>query len=196
MLFRSAHEDVLEETTLESAVEQRRPLRRGQPHQAGQTQVRGQDVGRPSAEALLENVAQPWIEPGQTFLLVGSLVLVLVVTGGWYLLSSWDSLFPNSESVQGRPAPQRIDPIARAKKLHEQGKTAIAMELIKRFPMEIVSVDSAMVYRHMDIGTAKPDADELAIAPHHLIDGVEGLLDRAADVDALAGGEEIGRAHV
>jgi tRNA dimethylallyltransferase len=50
------------------------------------------------------------------------------------------------------------------------GKTAIALELIHHFPCEIVSVDSAMVYQGMDIGTAKPDADLLARAPHHLID--------------------------
>lgn len=50
------------------------------------------------------------------------------------------------------------------------GKTALACELVTRFPFEIVSVDSAMIYRGMDIGTAKPDAAELAAAPHHLID--------------------------
>jgi tRNA dimethylallyltransferase len=50
------------------------------------------------------------------------------------------------------------------------GKTALAVELAQRLPVEIISVDSAMVYRHMDIGTAKPDAATLAAAPHHLID--------------------------
>ena len=50
------------------------------------------------------------------------------------------------------------------------GKTAVAVALVQRFPCEIISVDSAMVYRHMDIGTAKPDAETLAVAPHHLID--------------------------
>ncbi len=50
------------------------------------------------------------------------------------------------------------------------GKTRIAIELVKRYPCEIVSVDSAMIYRGMDIGTAKPDAKTLAIAPHRLID--------------------------
>lgn len=50
------------------------------------------------------------------------------------------------------------------------GKTAITFELIKRFPLRIVSVDSAMIYRGMDIGTAKPTAAELLIAPHALID--------------------------
>jgi len=50
------------------------------------------------------------------------------------------------------------------------GKTDIAVELARRLPVEIVSVDSAMVYRGMDIGTAKPPAEVLAKAPHRLID--------------------------
>lgn len=50
------------------------------------------------------------------------------------------------------------------------GKTQLAMELIKQFPFEIISVDSAMVYKGMDIGTAKPDAAILKNAPHRLID--------------------------
>lgn len=50
------------------------------------------------------------------------------------------------------------------------GKTNLAVELVQQFPFEIISVDSAMVYRGMDIGTAKPDADILKVAPHRLID--------------------------
>ena len=50
------------------------------------------------------------------------------------------------------------------------GKTAVALGLAKRFPIEIISVDSAMVYRGMDIGTAKPTAAERASTIHHLID--------------------------
>ena len=50
------------------------------------------------------------------------------------------------------------------------GKTALAVGLVERFPLEIISVDSALVYRGMDIGTAKPDAATLARAPHHLLD--------------------------
>jgi tRNA dimethylallyltransferase len=50
------------------------------------------------------------------------------------------------------------------------GKTALAIELVRHLPCEIISVDSALVYRGMDIGTAKPDAAELALAPHRLID--------------------------
>jgi tRNA dimethylallyltransferase len=50
------------------------------------------------------------------------------------------------------------------------GKTALAIECARRFDGEIVSVDSALVYRGLDIGAAKPDASERASAPHHLLD--------------------------
>jgi tRNA dimethylallyltransferase len=53
------------------------------------------------------------------------------------------------------------------------GKTGLAVELFQRFPIELISVDSALVYRDMNIGTAKPDADMLARAPHHLIDIID-----------------------
>lgn len=53
------------------------------------------------------------------------------------------------------------------------GKTALALELAERAGAEIVSCDSMQVYRHLDIGTAKPTPDERARAPHHLIDVVE-----------------------
>ncbi len=53
------------------------------------------------------------------------------------------------------------------------GKTDLAVVLAERFPVEIISVDSALVYRGMDIGTAKPDAATLARAPHHLIDVID-----------------------
>ena len=50
------------------------------------------------------------------------------------------------------------------------GKSALAAKLAERFPVEIVSVDSAQIYRGMDIGTAKPSAAERSAVPHHLID--------------------------
>jgi tRNA dimethylallyltransferase len=50
------------------------------------------------------------------------------------------------------------------------GKTAVAMELARRFPVGLISVDSAQVFRDMDVGTAKPDAATLAEFPHALID--------------------------
>ncbi len=50
------------------------------------------------------------------------------------------------------------------------GKTALAIELVQRLPFDIVNVDSAQIYRGMDIGTGKPDAATLRLAPHRLID--------------------------
>jgi tRNA dimethylallyltransferase len=55
------------------------------------------------------------------------------------------------------------------------GKTAAALAIARHVPCEIVSVDSALVYRGMDIGTAKPSADELATVPHHLVDILDPL---------------------
>ena len=60
------------------------------------------------------------------------------------------------------------------------GKTDLAISLFERLPADIVSVDSAMIYRDMDIGTAKPDPDTLARAPHRLID----ILDPASSYSA------------
>ncbi|UXI01082.1 tRNA (adenosine(37)-N6)-dimethylallyltransferase MiaA [Photobacterium sp. TY1-4] len=50
------------------------------------------------------------------------------------------------------------------------GKTDLAIRLRQQLPVELISVDSALIYKGMDIGTAKPDARELALAPHRLID--------------------------
>ena len=53
------------------------------------------------------------------------------------------------------------------------GKTGVALELSRRLPVEIISVDSALVYRDMDIGTAKPDRETRSQVRHHLIDVIE-----------------------
>ena len=55
------------------------------------------------------------------------------------------------------------------------GKTGLALRLAQRFPLEVISLDSALVYRGMNIGTAKPTAEELASVPHHLIDIISPL---------------------
>ena len=60
------------------------------------------------------------------------------------------------------------------------GKTSLAIDLYKSIPSELISVDSALIYKGMDIGTAKPTAAELLDAPHHLID----ILDPAAAYSA------------
>ncbi len=53
------------------------------------------------------------------------------------------------------------------------GKTGAAVHLYQHLPVEIISVDSALVFKDMDIGTAKPDAATLALAPHHLINIID-----------------------
>lgn len=74
------------------------------------------------------------------------------------------------------------------------GKTGVAVELVQHLPCDIVSVDSALVYRDMDIGTAKPDAATLAAAPHRLIDLIDPTESYSAAKfrdDALAAMAEI-----
>ncbi len=68
------------------------------------------------------------------------------------------------------PTPERLPPAIFLMGPTACGKTDLAVTLAARFPLEVVSVDSALVYRDMDIGTAKPDAATLAACPHHLID--------------------------
>ncbi len=57
------------------------------------------------------------------------------------------------------------------------GKTDLAVRMVETLPeavpLEIISVDSALIYRAMNIGTAKPDAEILRRAPHHLIDRID-----------------------
>ncbi|OOF45367.1 tRNA (adenosine(37)-N6)-dimethylallyltransferase MiaA [Rodentibacter rarus] len=61
------------------------------------------------------------------------------------------------------------------------GKTDLAIQLRQQLPVEIISVDSALIYKGMDIGTAKPSKEELALAPHRLID----ILDPAESYSAM-----------
>ncbi len=70
---------------------------------------------------------------------------------------------PASERINLPPAICLMGPTA-------CGKTDLAVHLAGRFPVEVISVDSALVYRGMDIGTAKPDAATLAACPHRLVD--------------------------
>lgn len=74
------------------------------------------------------------------------------------------------------------------------GKTGLAVELAQRLPVELISVDSALVYRDMNIGTAKPDAATLEKAPHALIDVIDPTESYSAAQfrhDALASMNEI-----
>jgi tRNA dimethylallyltransferase len=68
------------------------------------------------------------------------------------------------------PEPKKLPPAVAIMGPTASGKTAIALEIAARMPVEIISVDSALVYRGMDVGTAKPTLRERSLAPHHLID--------------------------
>ena len=71
---------------------------------------------------------------------------------------------PTPQAAAGLPTPiALVGPTA-------SGKSAMSLLLAQHWPLEIISVDSALVYRGMDIGTAKPTPAELAQVPHHLID--------------------------
>lgn len=61
------------------------------------------------------------------------------------------------------------------------GKTDLAIQLRSQLPVEVISVDSALIYKGMDIGTAKPSKEELALAPHRLID----ILDPSESYSAM-----------
>ena len=72
--------------------------------------------------------------------------------------------------VQSRSIEEPLPPAIFIMGPTASGKTDLAIELARQFPVEVISVDSALVYRDMNIGTAKPSAEELAQAPHRLID--------------------------
>jgi tRNA dimethylallyltransferase len=76
------------------------------------------------------------------------------------------ALAPHASPQERPPAILLMGPTA-------SGKTTVAIELAKRFPVEIISVDSAQIYRRMNIGTAKPDIATRLRFPHHLIDIID-----------------------
>ena len=87
---------------------------------------------------------------------------------------------PTAGPPQGRTAPSGGSALHEVKSVGVKylaiagptasGKTAVALAIARHYPVEIISVDSALVYRGMNIGTAKPAPAELAAVPHHLID--------------------------
>jgi tetratricopeptide (TPR) repeat protein len=72
--------------------------------------------------------------PARGFLWIGGAVLVLLLAGGWLLLRNRASLFPNSQEPLNTAVPPAIDSIARAKSLHAEGKTAVAIAQLRRLP--------------------------------------------------------------
>jgi len=97
-----------------------------------------------------------------------------------------------TQSIDAKPS--KLPPVICLMGPTASGKTALAMALHDALPCDIISVDSALVYREMNIGTAKPTAEELADYPHRLIDLIDASESySAADFcrDALAEIEKI-----
>src|SRR6185295_2916632 len=106
----------------------------------------------------------------------------------WAAFSHFDAIGPESTSRSGgRAFVKRREPFYLCGPT-AVGKSAVAIELAKRLGGEIVSVDSMQVYRGLDIGTAKPSAEERRRVPHYLID----VVDLAESFDAA---QFIRRAH-
>jgi tRNA dimethylallyltransferase len=72
--------------------------------------------------------------------------------------------------MKAKTTPASVPPVILLMGPTAAGKTDLALELAAEFPVEIISVDSTMVYRGLDIGSGKPDRDVLARVPHHLVD--------------------------
>lgn len=95
----------------------------------------------------------------------------------------------NTHQIMSAPSAHGLPPAIFLMGPTASGKTAATIALTQRLPVAVISVDSALVYRGMDIGTAKPDAETLRQAPHHLIDLITPLEQYSAaqfSHDALA----------
>ncbi len=80
--------------------------------------------------------AAPAAAPGRRrlFALIGSGVLILVLLVAWLVYSKWDRIFPASTAQQAGAAQPRVDPVERARELHEAGNTAMAINVLRRLP--------------------------------------------------------------
>ena len=100
----------------------------------------------PEAEAAPEPAAEPTAAPkavvakkkssSRSFVMIGSAVLALVLVGGWFLLSKWDSLFQNATPAPTEPAAPEQSAIERAKALAAEGKSSLAIARLRRIPAD------------------------------------------------------------
>ena len=142
--------------------------------------------------------------PSPRFLLIGGAVLALLVVGGWLLFKNRDRLFPNAEAGPAPSAPTASTAIARAKGLHEQGKTAAAVAQLRRLPPTDPDYAEAQSLISQWEKIAGPEESEggdpqaaarrralLAEAQQALVDGenfrARRLFERAAEVAPLDG---------
>jgi tetratricopeptide (TPR) repeat protein len=100
----------------------------------------------PAAGRAAAGSTRTMVATGRTprrFLLIGSLVLVVVLAAGWLLWENRASIFPNADEAPVAVAPAEVDPIARATRLHEAGRTAIAVNQLRRLPPESPQYEEA-----------------------------------------------------
>lgn len=142
--------------------------------------------------------------PSPRFLAIGGGVLALLAIGGWQLYENRHRLFPNAEAADAPAAPAAGDPIARAKALHEQGKTAVAVAQLRRLPPNDPAFAEAQSLVSQWERIAGPDESDgsdplaaarrrtlLAEAQQALADGenfrARRLFERAAEIAPLDG---------
>lgn len=107
------------------------------------------DPGEPSAPAQAPAPVQAAATssssslPSRTFLLVGGLVLVVVVAAAWFFFQRRDSLFPNANEEPAVQAGATVDPIERATRLHDAGRTDQALARLRQIPQEAEQYDDA-----------------------------------------------------
>lgn len=94
---------------------------------------------QPVGESMVAVKKSPF--KSKSFLAIAALGLIAVLAGGWYLFTNWSSLFPNSAA--DAPTPTAQDPVARAKGLHDSGKTPIAIAQLRRLPPDNPQYDEA-----------------------------------------------------
>ena len=99
------------------------------PPEPGSSRSRGTD-DRPAFAVAAKRRSGPSV----SFLFIGGAVLALLLAGGWLLVKNRARLFPNAKEPLDSPAPAMADPMARAKALHADGKTAIAIAQLRRLP--------------------------------------------------------------
>jgi tetratricopeptide (TPR) repeat protein len=143
----------------------------------------------PAADRAAAGPTRTMVATGRTprrFLLIGSLVLVVVLAGGWLLWENRASIFPNADEAPVAEAPAEVDPIARATRLHEAGRTAIAVNQLRRLPPESPQYEEAQALisqweaEGQSAAVPEPPGDGDAEAEQRQVDMIEQAAAAAA----------------
>ena len=146
----------------------------------------------PFAEVPIDDFAPTPQPRKRSFALIGTGVLVLVLVVGWFLYSKRQSFFPNSDIDQEQSSRQQIDPIERARELHEEGKTAMAVNVLRRLPpthdrySEAQSLIEAweIIESSEQIAASGPSEDDL-LRRDELLEQARGAADSRENLRAL-----------